>query len=88
MTWNEYNTAVWRAAGLTDEQIAAGLAHNARTQPGFGFKQAVLAPGRTVEQAIASGVRAFNAYRALPRWAKVITQDVIDCVIEADNRKN
>lgn len=54
MTWNEFNEQVWRAAGLSASEIADGHKKNAIAMPGFGEQEAVLAPGKTHEQAIAS----------------------------------
>jgi hypothetical protein len=89
MTWNEYNQRVWRLAGLTDIQIAAALAQNEKDMPpGWGEQQAVLAPGKTEESAIAAGVRAFHFYRQLPRQSKLDIQASLDAVIERENRMN
>ena len=89
MTWNEYNQRVWRAAGLTELQIAAATAQNAEDMPpGWGKQQAKLAPGKTEEYAIAAGVEIFQYYRRLPRESKQSIHAALDAQIEQDNRAN
>lgn len=88
MTWNEFNTMVWRAAGLNEEQIAAGLAHNDKEMPGHGESLAILKPGVKLEDAVADGVIVFRYYCALPVLMKKKTQAAIDAMLEADNRNN